>query len=66
VHHLHDWDLTLRYDGRPVLRTDLVPKQYVWGNSFSVLVQWVPLPEMRRSVKYEEGQIGGSVLSLRG
>jgi hypothetical protein len=66
VHHLHDWDLSVRYDGKPVLRSDLVPKQYIWGNTVTILVEWAPLPEMRRSVKYDDTVPGAEPLSLRG
>jgi hypothetical protein len=48
IHHMHDWDLTLRYEGKPSLITDsLGRQQYTWYDSFSILLQWIPIPEMR-------------------
>jgi hypothetical protein len=55
VHHLHDWDLTLSYQGGPTLGVDAAGNpQYQWGSSFTVLLQWIPLPEMRSQVKGDE------------
>jgi hypothetical protein len=47
VHHMHDWDLTLRYEGKPLLQTVLGKPVYTWNNSFSILMQWIPIPELR-------------------
>ncbi len=58
VHHMHDWDLTLRYEGKPLLTnvTELLPPppktvaKYIWNNSFSILLQWAPIPELRSNL----------------
>jgi lipopolysaccharide assembly outer membrane protein LptD (OstA) len=50
VHHMHDWDLTLRYEGKPLLQTVAGRPSYTWSDSFSVLLQWTPIPEMRSKV----------------
>jgi hypothetical protein len=44
---MHDWDLTLRYEGKPLLQTVLGKPVYTWNNSFSILMQWIPIPELR-------------------
>ncbi len=47
VNHLHDWDLTLEYQGSPQLRTlDNGKSQYQWNSVFAIQVQWVPVPEI--------------------
>jgi hypothetical protein len=52
IHHMHDWDLTLRYEGKPSLITDSLGKlQYTWYDSFSILLQWIPIPEMRSNMR---------------
>jgi lipopolysaccharide assembly outer membrane protein LptD (OstA) len=50
VHHMHDWDLTLRYEGKPLLQTVLGKPVYTWNNSFSILLQWTPIPELRSNL----------------
>ncbi len=48
VHHLRDWDLTVTYDGKPTLFTNPAGLlQYRWENTLIILLQWVPLPEVR-------------------
>jgi hypothetical protein len=54
VHHLHDWDLTLRYDGKPKLENVAGIAKYIWSDSFSILVQWIPIPEIRSKVTQDE------------
>jgi lipopolysaccharide assembly outer membrane protein LptD (OstA) len=53
VHHLHDWDLSLTYEGSPVLSEDT--SRYEWTNSLSIVLQWIPIPEMRSTMRQEEG-----------
>jgi hypothetical protein len=50
VHHMHDWDLTLRYEGKPLLETLAGKPVYTWSDSFSILLQWTPIPEMRSNL----------------
>ncbi len=47
VHHLHDWDVTLEYQGSPQLQTIGGVPQYAWTPAFAIQVQWVPVPEVR-------------------
>jgi hypothetical protein len=52
IHHMHDWDLTMRYEGKPSLITDSSGKlQYTWNDSFTILLQWIPIPEMRSTIR---------------
>ncbi len=51
IHHLEDWDLTLKYDGKPVLSSESGTLQYEWENSFSILLQWIPIPELRSNIR---------------
>ena len=52
VHHLHDWDLSFEYQGSPQLRTNASGgKQYEWTPTFSLQVQWVPVPEVKSSIR---------------
>jgi hypothetical protein len=67
VHYLHDWNLRLSYQGRPVLDEAAVPKQYVWRNNFAVVLQWLPIPEIRSNPKVEwDKDKNEYVFSLRG
>lgn len=52
VHHLHDWDLSFNYEGIPVLFADASGDQkYRWDNTFSILLQWIAIPEMKSTVR---------------
>jgi lipopolysaccharide assembly outer membrane protein LptD (OstA) len=62
VHYLHDWNLTLSYEGKPILNEEALPNpRFEWGNTFSIILQWLPIPEVRSNIRGEEG-----TLSLRG
>ena len=51
VHHLHDWDLTMTYEGRPNLFSASTGQlRYRWENTLVILLQWVPLPPVRSRV----------------
>jgi hypothetical protein len=54
VHHMHDWDLTLRYEGKPLLESLAGKPVYTWSDSFSILLQWTPIPELRSNLKGDE------------
>jgi hypothetical protein len=54
VHHMHDWDLTLRYEGKPMLETQAGRPVYTWSDSFSIMLQWTPIPEMRSKLTGDE------------
>lgn len=48
VHHLQDWDLTVAYSARPESDTgDLT-------SEFSIVVQWLPVPEFRSRLSAED------------
>jgi hypothetical protein len=65
VHYLHDWNLRLSYVGQPELNETVSPKQYEWGSTFSIVLQWLPIPELRSNMRGEVGG-GSSEFSLRG
>jgi hypothetical protein len=51
VHHLRDWDLSVEYQGAPQLRTQANgTRRYEWSPTFSVLVQWLAVPEIKGRV----------------
>jgi len=54
VHHMHDWDLTLSYQGKPELQTVAGRTKYIWSDSFSILLQWTPIPELRSKLTRDE------------
>ena len=53
VHYLHDWNLTLSYEGKPYLMETVDPNEYQWKSNFSVILQWQPIPELRSHLKRE-------------
>jgi len=58
VHYLHDWNLTLSYEGKPILNEEALPNpRYEWGNTFSIILQWLPIPEFRSTIRGEEGTV---------
>ena len=62
VHHLHDWDLTFEYQGSPQLRVlDGGLRSFEWTPTFSIFVQWIPVPEIRSRLRSDSTGV-----SLRG
>jgi lipopolysaccharide assembly outer membrane protein LptD (OstA) len=61
VHHLHDWDITLEYQGSPQLKSVGGFRQYQWTPVFAIRVQWNAIPEIQTTTS---GDAGG--LNLRG
>ena len=57
VHHLDQWDLTLEYTGAPELQSTGSDSRYAWVSSFSIYVQWNPIPELEQKVNYDDGRI---------
>lgn len=52
IHHLHDWDLSFIYEGKPILFTDLSGDlKYRWESTFSIFLQWIAIPEMKSTVR---------------
>ncbi|MBN2553508.1 MAG: hypothetical protein JXB06_12100 [Spirochaetales bacterium] len=65
THYLHDWNLTLSYQGRPEL--DQSAQRYEWGSTFSIVLQWLPIPELRSNLQGERDVENDEFLfSLRG
>lgn len=58
VHDLQDWELTLRYEGSPVLEEGggSAPR-YRWESVLSVLLQWRPISEIQSTVIYDDGEL---------
>jgi hypothetical protein len=57
VHYLHDWNLSLSYEGKPYL-VEIGPgpppvNEYQWKSNFSVILQWQPIPELRSNIRRE-------------
>jgi hypothetical protein len=55
VHQMHDWDLSFIYNGEPVL--DSTQKKYRWQSEFTILVQWKPVPEIRKEAEYGDDEL---------
>ncbi|MEW5817259.1 MAG: hypothetical protein AB1798_17920, partial [Spirochaetota bacterium] len=52
IHHLHDWDLTFEYIGKPELKTDAEGyKYYEWIPEISIFVKWNPIPEIQSKIR---------------
>jgi len=55
IHHLHDWDLSFIYEGKPILFTDVSGDlKYRWDSTFSIFLQWIPIPEMKSTVRGDD------------
>ncbi len=50
VHHLRDWDLTLKYTGYPKLEN----QKYEWFSQFSLFLIWNPITKLKTRVKYKD------------
>jgi lipopolysaccharide assembly outer membrane protein LptD (OstA) len=58
VQHLHDWDLTIQYQGSPQLTTVSGALQYNWSSTLAIQVQWVAVPEVKaRAIKDSADEI---------
>lgn len=55
VHHLRNWDLTLEYDGKPVLESGA--SNYEWESEFSIYLKWNPLPMFNQKTTYEDATL---------
>ena len=60
VNHLHDWDLTLQYQGSPQMITTSGAPHYEWIPTFAIQVQWNAVPQMKSDVHGDS-----STISLR-
>ncbi len=58
VHYLRDWELSVNYTGKPIIRDEGEGNRYVWDSSFSIFVRWYPIPEIKREVTYSDGDLG--------
>ncbi|HKK48702.1 MAG TPA: hypothetical protein VJ932_06365 [Alkalispirochaeta sp.] len=57
VHDMEDWELRLRYTGGPELDTDAQLPTYQWRGVLSVVLRWRPIPELRRAIEVEDGDV---------
>ncbi len=64
VHHLHDWDLSFEYTGAPKLVTSPV-KQYEWSPTFSIQLQWIPVPQLKAAVRGDRDEAGNDRIYIR-
>ncbi len=46
VFHFHDWDVSFKYQGSPILKTVTGVSQYEWTPAFSIQVKWTAVPEI--------------------
>lgn len=56
IHDLQDWELSLRYTGRPELRRG-DQDRYQWSGVTVLMVRWRPISELERTLRIEEGVI---------
>jgi hypothetical protein len=55
IHHLGDWELILDYEGEQVLETQTGgSEQFVWSPVFSIILQWKPIPEIRKEIRRDK------------
>jgi lipopolysaccharide assembly outer membrane protein LptD (OstA) len=55
IHHLGDWELILDYSGEQILETqDDGTEDYVWSPVFSIILQWKPIPEIRKEIRRDQ------------
>ncbi|MCX7030006.1 MAG: hypothetical protein NTU62_07780, partial [Spirochaetes bacterium] len=64
VHHLHDWDLSFEYAGAPKLITSGT-KRYEWSPTFSINLQWIPVPEVKAAVRGDRNEAGEDRIHVR-
>jgi len=57
VHDMEDWELRVRYTGGPELDNDAQPPTYQWRGVLSILLRWRPIPELRRAIEVEDGEV---------
>jgi len=53
-HDLHDWDLSFELSATPKLDTSSTPYVYVLDTSFSILVAWRDVPEIKTKVTKDD------------
>ena len=54
VHKLEDWDLSLSFSGEPELNTTEDIYFYEWQTTFTVMMQWNPIPELKSEIHRDE------------
>ncbi len=58
VHHLEDWDLNMEFTGTPELTTSNTGVSYYqWNPTFTLSVDWKPVPEIKSNVVVQNNQI---------
>ena len=54
VHYLDDWQIKLSYTGSPQLVTTGSISQYQWQGTLNLLVQWLPIPELKTRLQVDQ------------
>ncbi|NJL73346.1 MAG: hypothetical protein HC888_18340, partial [Candidatus Competibacteraceae bacterium] len=51
IHHLDDWDLSVKYSGKPELKTLASgAKEFRWMPLLTILLAWKPIPEIKSEI----------------
>jgi lipopolysaccharide assembly outer membrane protein LptD (OstA) len=65
VHHLGDWDAKVGATVTPYLDSTSSPPQYKFRTTFSFLVQWVPMSEVKTEVFFENDKFRHTATTLQ-
>ncbi len=58
VHHLEDWNLNMEFTGSPELASSVTgPSYYKWNPTFTLSVDWKPVPEIKSNIQVQNGQV---------
>jgi len=58
VHHLGDWDLTLKYTGKPeIVSLSDLSKEYQWRSNVSLYLTWKPIPEIKKEIDISNEEV---------
>ena len=60
THELHDWDLTVELGAKPILKD----KNYILNSTFSILLAWRDISEIKSQIKYNSEGIAGKDATL--
>jgi hypothetical protein len=52
-HDLHDWDLSAELTVKPLLKSAMTPPRYVLDPSFTLLLAWRDIPEIKTKALYD-------------
>jgi len=55
VHYLDDWNLSIKYTGKPELETLATgAKEFRWNSLFTVFFQWKAISEIKTEIKQDK------------